>query len=59
MIHELLTEGIEPEADAKCTCGEWRLLRMSTTTQPDALAQRKLDIETAFQQHLDKVGQVE
>ena len=56
MTHELLTEGIEPEADAKCTCGEWRLLRVATTPRLEAQAQRRQEIEAAFQTHLDKVG---
>lgn len=53
--HRLLTQGIEPEADAKCACGEWRLLRVSTT-QAENPGQRQKEIRDAFQTHLDKTG---
>jgi hypothetical protein len=53
--HQLLTVNIEEEADAKCTCGEWRLLRVATTRVEMEL-QRREDIEREFRKHLDLVG---
>lgn len=43
------------EADAVCTCGGWRLLRMSTGGHSP---QRHQEIEDAFRQHLNTVVQV-
>lgn len=53
--HQLLMVGIEEEADAKCTCGGWRLLRMSTT-RIEITAIRQREIQNAFRHHLEDVG---
>lgn len=51
--HELRVQN-DGEADAVCSCGGWRLLRVSTTMAPQP--GRLKDIQDAFDAHLDKVG---